>query len=357
MALAPLLQQAVVRPEQKKVTPKKNKRKESSVQLDDIQQKKNPKTQKKKKDKDRPKNALNAYHFYAKDARPKIVAAGIATSMSDINSHLGAQWRALGAQERLSFERMAIADRLRYLEEEAKYLAAKNNNSCHETTSFLMPPIPVSDPVELEERKRRALAYAVGDDYKRSSPDVKMNEVINVEFILNSKIEAHVSNDVPSSSQKSLESVGVDLLIDPQDEGNDFLKTNTNSMKNTVPFNNGNKENNNASSKAGKGFIGLGKSLAAAKSGVKRLFTNGESQEQTPSKPKTVIRADDYEAVVGWSENNKDSFACAKRGECVGEGRRRRASGNIDEKDREYGVRSNVLVCQIFLSVRILKSL
>ena len=91
----PPKQQAAVRPEQKKVTTKNEKRKLSSVQhhgnnQSSSTQKKKPKTQKKKKkkkDPNEPKQTRSAYNFYCKDARPKIVAAGV-TSMSNVNSQI-----------------------------------------------------------------------------------------------------------------------------------------------------------------------------------------------------------------------------------------------------------------------------
>ena len=276
--------------------------------------------------------------FYCKDARPKIVAVGV-TSMSNVNTQIGAQWKALSAKEKLPYERMAQGDKGRYKEEKAAYDI--KNKSSNETNKIAGgTAVPLSVPVEMGELKRNTLTHAMSvDDEKRNSSttDVKMEhaEVINVE-VVNTKKEKDVPNDVPPASQKSLESVEVDLLVDPQ-EKKELLKTTT-IVKNVVPTNDGkNKENNNAvSCKVGKGFMGLSKSLAAAKSGVTRLFN---SQEQKAQKEKTVVvlRAGGYEAVVKKSEGINDPLGNAKVNEAEEGDADEGASGKSYSGDKEEG--------------------
>jgi hypothetical protein len=342
VAAPPPSQQAAVRPVlQKKVTPtpttKNEKRKQSPVhhgntnQSSSTMQKKKAKTQKKKKDPNEPKQTRSAYNFYTKDARPKLVAAGM-TSVSNVNSQLGAQWKALSAEEKLPYERMALEDRGRYMKEKTAYDNGIKNNASNETNKKAEGGA-MSNPVEMGEGKCNTLMYAMGDDEKKNdTADVKMKytEVINTEVVKEEATNA-LPNDVPSpDSQKSLESVDVDVLVEPQ-EKNDLLKMTTTitKVKNTAPpsSNGGNKENNNAgSSKAGKGFMGLNKSLAAAKSGVTRLFNNkSKTQEQKSSESQTVVRAGSYIAVVRKREGSNDALGDAKvdeadDGEGVGEG-------------------------------------
>lgn len=310
-ALLPPKQQAVVvRPIQEKVTPtpttKNEKRKQSPVHhgtnISSTIQKKKPKTQKKKKDPNEPKQIRSAYNFYTKDARPKIVARGM-SSNSNVNTQLGAQWKALSAEEKLPYERMAMEDRGRYTKEKAAYDFKTNssdetNKQAEGTTT---EPVSVSNPVKMGGRKCNAMVYATGDnDEKNNTADIKKryDAVISTEVV---KREDNFPNDIPSASQKSLESVDVDLLVEPQEKKG--LLTMTTKLKNNAPGNSGNKENNSAAGKKG-----LSKSLAAAKSGVTRFFNNRSKRQEQ----KTVVRAGSYIAVVRKREGSNDRLGNAK---------------------------------------------
>ncbi|KAK1746271.1 hypothetical protein QTG54_002878 [Skeletonema marinoi] len=221
----------------------------------------------------------------------------------------------MSAVDKLPYERMAIDDKGRYTEEKAAYDAknksvAESNNKVGGGTS-----VPLSYPVKMGEHKHDApLTHARGVD---NASDVKMKyaEVINTEVVFKKEVNV-ANNDVPSSasqkaSQKSPESVDVDLLVDPQEKIDSLKKE----QENDVPLNNGNKENNNApSSKVGKGLKGLGKSLAKAKSGVTRLFNSKSKsqEEEKSSKSRTVVCAGSYTAVVKKSGSSKDPVVDAK---------------------------------------------
>jgi len=361
----PPKQQGAIRPDhqKKKVTPtpkltKNEKRKQSPVhhgihQSSSSTQKKKTRTQKKKKDPNEPTHPRSAYNFYTKDARPKIVATGVSVT-STVNSQLGEQWRAMSAVDKLPYERMAIDDKGRYTEEKAAYDAknksvAESNNKVGGGTT-----VPLSYPVKMGEQKHvAALTHARSAD---NASDVKMKyaEVINTEVVF--KKEANVANnDVPSSaSQKSPESVDVDLLVDPQEKLYSLKKE----EENDVPTNTGNKENNNApSSKVGKGLKGLGKSLAKAKSGVTRLFNSKSKsqEEEKSSKSRTVVRAGSYTAVVNKSEsssNDPESDAKVKSGE-VANGKSHSGETEGDKKVRHCinfcGASSEVCILSHFI--------
>ena len=76
---------------------------------------------KKQKDPNKPKGFSSAYNFCMADARPIVKAANPDLSFREMPKKLGEYWQALSKEERMPYEKMAIADRLRYDREMAVY--------------------------------------------------------------------------------------------------------------------------------------------------------------------------------------------------------------------------------------------
>lgn len=300
----PQQQTAAVHPDQNNAKTNSEKRKQSPVhhgrgiKQNSTTRKKKTKTQKKEKDPNAPKQPRSTYILYTMDARPKIAATGAAVT----GELLGEQWRALSAEEKLPYEQMAIDDKKRYIKEKAAY-DAKNKSLAERDKQEVGgggATASLSHPNKVLEQKNSALTHAKGNE---NVPDDKMEhaelfDVVNID-VVSTKEGAHATTnkDVQPPSQKSPESIEVDLLAGDSREKDELSRIG----ENDIAADNGNKENNNApSSKVGKGLKGLGKSIARAKSGVPRLITvKKESQkEANPSKPEMADRAGSHTGDV-----------------------------------------------------------
>ena len=249
------------------------------------------KTQKrKKKDPNEPKYPRTSYNYYTKDTRPKIVATGVKDA-GTVNSQLGEQWRNMSAIDRLPYERMASDDKRRYAEEKAAYEVMKislTQGAKVVGRGGETPQLPST--AKAGENQRNTLKHHFGVVAK--ADNVKMKNSVN--------------NNVKSSpSQKPIESVEVDLLIDLTTDGKAGAGA-LNKIGN-------NKENNSAtkSVKVGKGFIG----------NPTRLFNDklGKSQKEEVVTPKAVVRAGSYIAVVTKKEDDTDLLGRGEGGERVNE--------------------------------------
>ena len=252
------------------------------------QQKKKAKTQKKKKEKDpnRPKKKKNAYDFWAEVARPNLPP-----NNTDMNNgrykakQLGEKWRAMSQHDKAPWERMASEDRIRWQEEMKVYEANKNKNNGPDekktaakndegTIQFASMPAVSNPAVE----GHKALARAMGEeDTKKNPSNAKgtTTEFINAKVVNNNSNDAHLPT---AASQKSIESVDVDVLVeDPSSQEGMKLTKAPIKKGSSITTNNGNKENNNnGSSKAaaGKG----GGLMASVNSGISRLFNKGKNE-------------------------------------------------------------------------------
>ena len=84
---------------------------------------------KKKKDKNAPKGALSAYILFGTATRPQVKADIPGISSANIMKELGTRWKkALSAEEKAPFEKLAAADKERYTQELAAYNAKKATN-------------------------------------------------------------------------------------------------------------------------------------------------------------------------------------------------------------------------------------
>jgi len=293
-------QQAAVLPDRKTVTPlpaeDSGKRKiplgragGNKQSSSNTQQKKKAKTQKKKKEKDpnHPKKKKNAYDFWVKEARDNLPPNNTDVKVGWQGKMLGVQWRAMSKQDKAPYEEEASKDKIRYEEEMKAYKEAnsKNNGPEEKKTAaknvegtIQLASMPVVSNPAVEGQK--ALTRAMGEEDTKKNPSNAKGTT--TEFI-NAKVVNNYSNDAPlttAASQKSIESVDVDILVDdPSHEEENVTKAPI-KKGSSITTNNGNKENNNnVSSKAaaGKG----GGLMASAKSGVTRLFNKGKSEQQT----------------------------------------------------------------------------
>ena len=71
------------------------------------------------------KGASSALTYYSKKARPVVKEANPDMAFGDIAKKIGADWKALGAEEKKPFEALAAADKIRFANEKAAEAKAK----------------------------------------------------------------------------------------------------------------------------------------------------------------------------------------------------------------------------------------
>lgn len=84
---------------------------------------KGEKKPRKKKDPNAPKGAIGSYMFYTLEARPALKAAEPGLAVTEMGKKMGENWKSLSAEEKAPFEEKARADRERYNQEMAVYMA------------------------------------------------------------------------------------------------------------------------------------------------------------------------------------------------------------------------------------------
>ena len=120
----------------------------------------NRKPVKKKKEKvpGQPKRSLSSYFIYVRDNRQKVIADNAGISVTEITKILGAQWKALSAEEKAPYEKLAAEDKLRYAREmdefkknggEVKAPKSKKSSEKKKTSS----PAKSSSPAKAETYK------------------------------------------------------------------------------------------------------------------------------------------------------------------------------------------------------------
>jgi len=71
-------------------------------------------TSKKERDPNKPKRALSAFFYYAKDERPNVRSINPDFSVGEVAKELGRKWNELTEQEKSPYEKSAEEDRARY---------------------------------------------------------------------------------------------------------------------------------------------------------------------------------------------------------------------------------------------------
>lgn len=78
---------------------------------------KKPAKKKKEKVPGQPKRNLSSYFIYVRENREKVIADNAGISVTEITKILGAQWKALSADEKAPYEEKAAEDKVRYARE------------------------------------------------------------------------------------------------------------------------------------------------------------------------------------------------------------------------------------------------
>jgi hypothetical protein len=80
-----------------------------------------------KKDPNAPKRGLSAYMFFANENREKVREDNPDATFGQVGKLLGERWKALSESERAPYKAKADADKKRYEDEKAAYLAENEN--------------------------------------------------------------------------------------------------------------------------------------------------------------------------------------------------------------------------------------
>jgi structure-specific recognition protein 1 len=87
------------------------------------------KKSKKKKDPNAPKKNKTSYIYFTGSRRDEIKAKNPDISFADLNKQLGAEFKALSAEDKKPWEEMAAADKGRYDKEMADYSAPEDSGN------------------------------------------------------------------------------------------------------------------------------------------------------------------------------------------------------------------------------------
>lgn len=90
---------------------------------------------KKKKDPNAPKRGLNAYMFFSKEMRPKIMEENPGLGMGEVGKLLGQKYKELTDDEKAKYDEMAAADKTRYEEEMETYEKPEDSGDDNEDES------------------------------------------------------------------------------------------------------------------------------------------------------------------------------------------------------------------------------
>uniref|UniRef100_A0A7S2F6D7 FACT complex subunit SSRP1 n=1 Tax=Octactis speculum TaxID=3111310 RepID=A0A7S2F6D7_9STRA len=107
-----------------------------------------PKSKKKKKDPNAPKKPTTTYFAYIAEKRAQVKIENPDASVTDVSKLLGAQWKALSAEDKAPFEEMARKDKIRYQEEMKTYTppAAEEHESAPAPKKLKLSVKPKSEP-------------------------------------------------------------------------------------------------------------------------------------------------------------------------------------------------------------------
>lgn len=83
---------------------------------------------KKKKDPHAPKRSLSAYMFFANDMRDSVRAENPNATFGGIGKLLGEKWKAMTPADKEPYEAKANADKKRYEDEKAAYVASRQDS-------------------------------------------------------------------------------------------------------------------------------------------------------------------------------------------------------------------------------------
>ncbi|CRG85991.1 Non-histone chromosomal protein 6 [Talaromyces islandicus] len=85
-----------------------------------------PRAEKRKKDPNAPKRGLSAYMFFANENRERVREENPGIAFGPLGRKLGEIWKGMDESERKPYEDKAVADKKRYEEQKAQYLAGED---------------------------------------------------------------------------------------------------------------------------------------------------------------------------------------------------------------------------------------
>jgi hypothetical protein len=100
---------------------------------------------KEKKDPNKPKGALTAYMFYAKNNRERIVAENEGIQFGEVGKKCGEEWAALDAKDKKKYEDMNAEDKKRHGKEMEAYVAELSQITSPEQSQIQESPECVND--------------------------------------------------------------------------------------------------------------------------------------------------------------------------------------------------------------------
>ncbi|KAK2591138.1 Non-histone chromosomal protein 6 [Conoideocrella luteorostrata] len=75
-----------------------------------------------------PKRGLSAYMFFANEQRENVRAENPNITFGQVGKVLGERWKALNDKQRVPYEAKAAADKKRYEDQKAEFLAGEESN-------------------------------------------------------------------------------------------------------------------------------------------------------------------------------------------------------------------------------------
>ena len=102
-----------------------------------------------------PKNALNSYIFFAKDAaiRQGIVASNPGIAPKEVTRKLGERWGAMSEADRAVYIKKALDDKVRYQDELSVYTSSMDSSSSASTPVVAAAPVATVPEAEVAPEK------------------------------------------------------------------------------------------------------------------------------------------------------------------------------------------------------------
>jgi structure-specific recognition protein 1 len=171
----------------KEEAPKKSKKKKAPAAAASSGAKK--KGKKKKKDPNAPKKNKTSYIYFTNSRRDEIKAKNPDISFADLNKQLGAEFKALSAEDKKPWEDMAAADKERYSKEMEDYSAPEDNDEDSDDSGAAKPKKKKAkkDP-NAPKKAQSAYNYFMSQNrarIKEANPDATFGDIaklISVEY-------------------------------------------------------------------------------------------------------------------------------------------------------------------------------
>ena len=186
---------------------KKGKKKKASAAASSSSKKKG---KKKKKDPNAPKRGKSSYIYFTNSRRDEIKAKNPDISFADLNKQLGAEFKALSAEEKKPWEDMAAADKERYTKAMADYSAPEDSDEDSDDSGAAAKPKKKKakkDP-NAPKKPQSAYNYYMAQNrarIKEANPDASfgdLSKLISVEYKALSSEEKEKYNDMVKADKE-----------------------------------------------------------------------------------------------------------------------------------------------------------